>query len=111
MLTVLRVKTYALWMKLNNFNDEFDISHGWSSGKLPEFVLNRKPNQWLKLTLLCQNQRKLIHAQHLQIVEELKTKFGENFYVQTTLKSFQQSGLSAHACKEVLCSSVSERPT
>lgn len=24
------------------------------------------------------------------IVEELKTKFGENFYVQATLKSFQQ---------------------
>ena len=34
------------------------------------------------------------------IVEELKTKFGENFYVQTTLKTFQQSGLSARAYKK-----------
>lgn len=40
------------------------------------------------------------------IVEELKTKFGENFYVQATLKSFQQSGLSAHACKKSSCSCV-----
>ena len=33
------------------------------------------------------------------IVEELKTKFGENFYVQATLKIFQRSGLSAHVYK------------
>jgi len=34
------------------------------------------------------------------IVEELKTKFGENFYVQTTFEDFPTVfGLSAHVYK------------
>ena len=39
------------------------------------------------------------------IVEELKTKFGENFYVQATFEEFPTVWV-AHACKKSSCSCV-----
>lgn len=40
------------------------------------------------------------------IVEELKTKFGENFYVQATFEEFPTVWAEAHACKKSSCSCV-----
>ncbi len=53
MRSVLPLKTYALWMRLND---------GVLTCLTDMFIekidrINRKPSQWLKLTLLCQSQR------------------------------------------------------
>ncbi len=72
------------------------------SFRLTEFVLNRKPSQWLKLTLLCQNQQQVDSRPAFAIVEELKTKFGENFYVQTTFEDFPTVWVERARVQEVL---------